>query len=115
MNMVAIETFSLDDKLTIAKLKSATLHHCNPLAVQNFGSLAILAAILRASSLVRSLAANPGSLARFCYYCPEGGQSGSKAMEWFKRKTSIAGYEISNWIIVLGAIIIVLLIFQNLH
>ena len=23
-------------------------------------------------------------------------------MEWFKRKTSIAGYEISNWIIVLG-------------
>jgi hypothetical protein len=36
-------------------------------------------------------------------------------MEWFKRKTSIAGYEIPNWIIVLGAIIIVLLIFQNLH
>ena len=38
-----------------------------------------------------------------------------KAMEWFKRKTSIAGYQISNWIIVLGAIIIVLLIFQNSH
>jgi hypothetical protein len=36
-------------------------------------------------------------------------------MEWLKRKTSIAGYEISNWMIVLGAIIIVLLIFQNLH
>jgi hypothetical protein len=34
-------------------------------------------------------------------------------MEWFKQKTSIAGYQISNWIIVLGAIIIVLLIFQN--
>jgi len=34
-------------------------------------------------------------------------------MEWFKRKTLIAGYEISHWIIVLGAIIIVLLIFQN--
>ena len=30
-------------------------------------------------------------------------------MEWFKRKTSIAGYQISNWIIVLGAIIIVLI------
>jgi hypothetical protein len=27
-------------------------------------------------------------------------------MEWFKRKTSLAGYEISNWIIVLGGIII---------
>jgi len=36
-------------------------------------------------------------------------------MEWFKGKTSKAGYQISNWIIVLGAIIIVLLIFQNLH
>jgi hypothetical protein len=36
-------------------------------------------------------------------------------MEWFKRKTSITGYQISNWIIVLGAIFIVLLIFQNSH
>ena len=36
-------------------------------------------------------------------------------MEWFTQKTSIAGYQISNWIIVLGAIIIVLLIIQNLH
>jgi hypothetical protein len=36
-------------------------------------------------------------------------------MEWFKQKTSIAGYQISNWTIVLGAIIIVLLIFQSLH
>jgi hypothetical protein len=33
-------------------------------------------------------------------------------MEWFERKTSVAGFQISNWIIVLGAIIIVLLIFQ---
>jgi hypothetical protein len=54
-------------------------------------------------------------LPAFATIVPEGGLSGSKAMEWFKRKTSIAGYEISNWIIVLGAIIIVLLIFQNLH
>ena len=58
------------------------------------------------------LSAYPG---RFAIIVPEGGLSGSKAMEWFKRKTSIAGYEISNWIIILGAIIIVLLIFQNLH
>jgi Mn2+/Fe2+ NRAMP family transporter len=35
-------------------------------------------------------------------------------MDWFKRKTTIAGYQISNWLIVLGAIIIVLLIFQIL-
>ena len=53
---------------------------------------------------------------RFAIIIPErGGLSGSKVLEWFKRKTSIAGYEIPNWIIVLGAIIIVLLIFQNLH
>ena len=54
-------------------------------------------------------------LPAFAIIVPEGGQSGSKAMEWFKRKTSIAGYEISNWIIVLGVIIVALLIFQNLH
>jgi hypothetical protein len=36
-------------------------------------------------------------------------------MEWFKQKTSIAGVQVSNWLIVLGAIIIVLLIFQNTH
>jgi hypothetical protein len=36
-------------------------------------------------------------------------------MEWFKQKTSIAGVQIPNWIIVLGAVIIVLLIFQDLR
>ena len=36
-------------------------------------------------------------------------------MEWFKQKTSIAGVQIPNWIIVLGAVIIVLLIFQYSH
>jgi hypothetical protein len=44
-----------------------------------------------------------------------GGLSWRKAMEWFKQKTSIAGVQVSNWMIVLGAIIIVLLIFQNIH
>jgi len=44
-----------------------------------------------------------------------GSLSGRKAMEWFKQKTSIAGVQVSNWMIVLGAIIIVLLIFQNIH
>ena len=42
MNMVAIETFSLDDKLTTVKLKSATLHHCKPLVVKNSGKLKII-------------------------------------------------------------------------
>jgi hypothetical protein len=35
-----------------------------------------------------------------------------KIMEWFTRKTSIAGTEISNWVLVLGAIIIIWLIYR---
>jgi len=34
-------------------------------------------------------------------------------MEWFKGKTSIAGIQVSNWTIVLGAVIIVWLIFRH--
>jgi hypothetical protein len=33
-------------------------------------------------------------------------------MEWFSQKTSIAGTQIPNWALVLGAIIIILLIYQ---
>jgi hypothetical protein len=33
-------------------------------------------------------------------------------MEWFKQTTSIAGTQIPNWVLVLGAIIIILLIFR---
>jgi hypothetical protein len=36
---------------------------------------------------------------------------GTKVMEWFSRKTSIAGIQIPNWVIVLGAIIVILLIY----
>lgn len=36
-------------------------------------------------------------------------------MEWFSKKTSIAGVQVSNWMIVLGAIIVVLLIYQSMH
>ncbi len=32
-------------------------------------------------------------------------------MEWFSQKTSIAGLQISNWMIVLGAVIVALLIY----
>jgi hypothetical protein len=34
-------------------------------------------------------------------------------MEWFKGKTSIAGYQVSNWTIVLAAVVIVLLIVRH--
>jgi len=40
---------------------------------------------------------------------------GRKAMEWFSRKTSIAGIQISNWMIVLGAVIVILLIYNSMH
>jgi hypothetical protein len=36
-------------------------------------------------------------------------------MEWFSRQTSIAGVQISNWMIVLGAVIVVLLIYNSMH
>ena len=36
-------------------------------------------------------------------------------MEWFSQKTSIAGAQIPNWALALGAIIVILLIYQLLH
>jgi len=36
-------------------------------------------------------------------------------MEWFSRKTSIAGIQISNWMIVLAAVIVILLIYSSMH
>jgi hypothetical protein len=36
-------------------------------------------------------------------------------MEWFSKKTSIAGTELPNWMIVLGAIIVVLVIYTLIH
>jgi hypothetical protein len=38
--------------------------------------------------------------------------SARKAMEWFSRKTSIAGTEISNWILVLAAVIVIWVIYR---
>ena len=36
-------------------------------------------------------------------------------MEWFNKKTSIAGIQISNWMIVLGAIVVILIIYTSIH
>ena len=38
-------------------------------------------------------------------------KSGRNVMEWFSQKTSIAGLQISNWMIVLGAVIVAFLIY----
>jgi hypothetical protein len=39
------------------------------------------------------------------------GLSGRKAMDWFSRKTSIAGIQISNWILVLAAVVVIWIIY----
>jgi len=36
-------------------------------------------------------------------------------MEWFSQKTSIAGVQIPNWGIALGAVIVILLIYTSMH
>jgi hypothetical protein len=36
-------------------------------------------------------------------------------MEWFSRKTFIAGTQIPNWGIVLGAIIVIFLVYSFMH
>ena len=33
-------------------------------------------------------------------------------MEWFSQKTSIAGTQIANWMLVLAAVVVVLIIYQ---
>jgi hypothetical protein len=37
---------------------------------------------------------------------------GRKVMEWFSRKTSIAGIQIPNWMVVLGVVIVILLVYE---
>ena len=36
-------------------------------------------------------------------------------MEWFSQKTSMAGIQIPNWGIVLGAVIVMLLVYTFTH
>jgi hypothetical protein len=36
-------------------------------------------------------------------------------MEWFSKKTSIAGIHLPNWMVVLGAIIVILIIYTSIH
>ena len=36
-------------------------------------------------------------------------------MEWFSKRTSIAGVQLPNWMVVLSAIIIILIIYNSIH
>jgi hypothetical protein len=40
---------------------------------------------------------------------------GGTVMEWFTKKTSIAGIQLPNWMVVLGAIIVILIIYNSIH
>jgi IstB-like ATP binding protein len=46
---------------------------------------------------------------------PEAALIGRKVMEWFNQKTSIAGVQTPNWGIVLGAVVVILLIYSSVH
>ena len=39
-------------------------------------------------------------------------QTGRNVMEWFSQKTSIAGTQIPNWALVLGAVIVIWIIYR---
>ena len=41
-------------------------------------------------------------------------QTGRNVMEWFSQKTSIAGTQIPNWALVLGAVIVVWIIYRSI-
>ena len=36
-------------------------------------------------------------------------------MEWFSKKTFIAGIQLPNWMVVLGVIIVILIIYTSIH
>jgi len=42
---------------------------------------------------------------------PTDGHYGRKAMEWFRRKTSIAGVQSPNWILVVAAVVVIWIIY----
>ena len=61
------------------------------------------------------------NLVRVCQDGPIGGSlsqnnawpaKGAKVMEWFSQKTSIAGTQVPNWALVLGAVIIIWIIYR---
>jgi hypothetical protein len=51
---------------------------------------------------VTSSTADPIGCPLFLLSPKEAAYPGRKAMDWFKQKTSIAGVQVSNWMIVLG-------------
>jgi hypothetical protein len=38
-----------------------------------------------------------------------------KVMEWFSKKTSIAGVEIPNWAVALAAVVVILLLYSSMR
>jgi hypothetical protein len=64
----------------------------------------------------RAAGQSPRSIALECLVFGEPAfKSGRQVMEWFSRKTSIAGVQVPNWMVVLGAIIVILIIYSFIH
>ncbi len=45
----------------------------------------------------------------------EAASLGGTVMEWFSKKTSIAGVQIPNWAVALAAVLVILLVYSSMH
>ena len=61
------------------------------------------------------IAYDPTAASEIIEAANRGGLNGRKVMGWFSQKTSIAGVQIPNWGIVLGAVVVILLIYSSMH
>ena len=58
---------------------------------------------------------NPRTFVAFCLGEPLFEYGERINMEWFSKRTSIAGIQLPNWMVVLGAIIVILIIYTSIH
>ena len=70
-----------------------------------------LVASFQTVELVASFQSDALSKAAIITRPPTDGHYGRKAMEWFSRKTSIAGVQIPNWILVVAAVVVIWIIY----
>ena len=58
---------------------------------------------------------NPRTFRRVSPLVSRCSNMGGTVMEWFIKRTSIAGVQLPNWMVVLGAIIVILIIYTSIH
>ena len=91
----------------------AHLHHIyQKLAIRNRTALAAGDAAVQGR---RAMAHRLGKAARGEHIGKQLDKVGGKVMNWFNGKTSIAGIQIPNWLIILGAAVIVILLITSVR